>query len=232
MRIEYKDLEKKYDNKTVLKINKFPIEEGKIYSVLGFNGSGKSTLLKCTVGIEPLSKGVISYDGCYDINLVRDEISYMEQKPYIFNTTVENNIAKGLIFRGIEKNIIHEKLKKYISFFDMEHFSQRNALLLSGGESSKVALLRTAILETEVTLLDEPTSSMDVESTLKAEFLIKSIKDKKRSVIVVTHDIFQAERISDYIIFMDKGKIIEFGNKNKVLKNPSHPLVKNILNKI
>ena len=87
----------------------------------------------------------------------------------------------------------------------------KNTRELSGGEQAKVSLLRTAILETQMTFLDEPTASMDIESTLRAEKLIKTMAEGKRSVILVTHDLLQAERVADYVIFLDKGRIIEQG---------------------
>jgi tungstate transport system ATP-binding protein len=105
-----------------------------------------------------------------------------------------------------------------------------NAKKLSGGEAAKTAMLRAAVLETELTLLDEPTSSMDIENTLRAERLTKDISKNGRTVIMVTHDFYQAKRIADYIIFMDKGRIIEMGEKDKVLSNPENKLVKLILN--
>ena len=116
------------------------------------------------------------------------------------------------------------------------HYFEVNALLnkkshwLSGGERAKIALLRTAVLETKITILDEPTASMDIESSIKAEELIKQLAIGGRTVIIVTHDVYQAKRIADYVIFMDKGKIIEMGNKEYVLNNPNNKLVKQILN--
>lgn len=232
MEINYKSAVKKYNNLSVLDIEELTINEGKIYSILGFNGSGKSTLVKCTAGIEKLTSGLIKYDKVKDIESKRNKISIMNQKPYLFNESVEKNIIKGLLFRKMNSSIINNRLKHYCSYFDIEHLMNKNAKFLSGGENAKIGLLRTAILETEVTLLDEPTASMDVESTLNAERLICDMRNENKSVIVVTHDIFQAERISDYIIFMDKGKIIEFGTKYDVLRSPKHDFVKRVLNKL
>jgi len=116
------------------------------------------------------------------------------------------------------------------TFFNPKDLLNENAKKLSGGETAKTALIRIAVLETDFTLLDEPTSSMDIESTIKAEKLIMGMASGNRSVIVVTHDLYQAERIADYIIFMDKGKVIESGTKYKVIKDPDSQIVKMILN--
>jgi len=107
---------------------------------------------------------------------------------------------------------------------------EKKSSWLSGGERAKIALLRTAVLETEVTLLDEPTAGMDMESSIKAEKLIKDMSSGGRTVIIVTHDVYQAKRIADYVLFMDKGKIIEEGQSDDVLSNPKNPLIKQILN--
>ncbi len=232
LEIIYKNAVKEYNNIKVLDIENLVIREGKVISILGCNGSGKSTLMKCTDGIEKLTSGYINYDDSNKMEDRLNRISILNQNPYLFNETVEKNIIKGLLFRKMDKNEISNRFNKYSDYFDIDHLMKKNAKLLSGGESSKVALLRTAILEPEITLLDEPTASMDVESTLNAEKLITDMKTRIRTVIVITHDIFQAERISDEIIFMDKGKVIESGQKDAVLKYPKHKLVKRILNKL
>jgi len=112
----------------------------------------------------------------------------------------------------------------------VEELLNKKSHWLSGGERAKVALLRTSVLETEVTILDEPTAAMDIESSMKAEELIRNLSKDNRTVIVVTHDVYQAKRIADYVIFMDKGKILEMGNKDEVLGNPKNKLLKQILN--
>lgn len=220
---------KDYGSTRVLDIEKLQIKEG-IYVILGSNGSGKSTLLSIISGLYQLSSGNILYDGKEFNNTTRNSISILVQKPYLFRTTSYENIVSGLKFKKVNYEETKLRIKKYMRYFDVEPLLNKKSNWLSGGERAKIALLRTAVLETEVTMLDEPTSAMDIESSIKAEKLIKDMAAGGRTVIMVTHDVYQAKRIADYVIFMDKGKIIEMGQKDTVLKNPSNDLVKQILN--
>lgn len=229
MNIKVKDAFKEYNGRSVLDIKELDFEEGHIYAILGLNGSGKTTLLQCASGLEVFSKGEVFYDGCSNINDIKKNISIMTQKPYLFNTSVLDNLKIGLRFRKYSEDEIEKRISDYLSYFDIEDLLNINAKKLSGGEQAKVALLRTAVIETDVTFLDEPTASMDIESTLRAEKLIRNMALGKRTVIIVTHDLYQAERVADYVVFLDKGRIIEEGDTYKVLNFPKHNLVKQIL---
>lgn len=220
---------KDYGNARILDIEKLEFKEG-IYVILGSNGSGKSTLLSCICGITNLSSGKILYNNKpFDID-IRNSISVLVQKPYLFRKSAYENIISGLKFKKINNEDIKLRVQKYLNYFDVEPLLNKKSHWLSGGERAKIAMLRTAVLETDVTILDEPTAAMDIESSMKAEKLLKSMAKDKRTVIVVTHDVYQAKRIADYVIFMDKGKIIEMGHRDTVLNNPKNALVKQILN--
>lgn len=220
---------KDYGNTRVLDINKLEFNKG-IYVILGSNGSGKSTLLSCIAGLNNLSSGKILYEGKdFNINM-RNSVSLLVQKPYLFRKTSYENIISGLKFRKINLEETDKRVNKYLDYLDVQQLLDKKAHWLSGGERAKIALLRTAVLETEVIMLDEPTSAMDIESSIKAERLIMDMASNNRTVIIVTHDVYQARRIADFVIFMDKGKIIEMGKKEEVLMNPSNALIKQILN--
>lgn len=220
---------KNYGNARVLDIEKLEFKEG-IYVILGANGSGKSTLLNCICGINHLSSGKILYNSKNFDASTRDLISVQVQKPYLFRKSAYENIISGLRFKKYNKEVIDLRVQKYLNYLDVESLLNKKSNWLSGGERAKIAMLRTAVLETEVTMLDEPTAAMDIESSMKAEQLLKDMAENKRTVIVVTHDVYQAKRIADYVIFMDKGKIIEMGHTDNVLNNPKNALVKQILN--
>lgn len=229
MNIEVSNVIKQYGDRVVLNIDKFNFSKPGLYLILGLNGSGKSTFLECISGINKVSLGSIKYEN-KSFNDVKGQISMLLQKPYIFNASVKENIIKGLLFKEKKWEKLLEKYNSYTKDFDIEKLIDKNARTLSGGEKSKTALLRVAMLETKLTLLDEPTASMDLESTLVAERLIKQMALDDRTVIMITHDLYQAKRIADYVLYMDKGKIIEYGSKVKFFSNPSNEKVKILLN--
>lgn len=229
MNIKIVNASKKYYEKEVLYIDELSFEKSKVYALMGLNGSGKTSLLQCVSGLDSFTQGEIKYNSSEDINSVRRNISVMVQKPYLFNCTVKENIILGLKFRKLCESHIKNKLEEYLNYLELNNLLNKNAKELSGGEQARVSLARTAILETEVTFLDEPTASMDIESTFQAEKLIKNMAEGERSVILVTHDLFQAKRIADYVIFLDKGKIIEQGEAFRVYNYPKHKLLKQIL---
>lgn len=229
MNIRVRNVSKEYNGKEVLNIDELNFKEGYVIALMGLNGSGKTTLLQCVSGLEAFTRGTVLYDNCNSSQFVKNDISVMLQSPYLFNSTVIENIIIGLKFKKFSNEAIQERLSRYVTCFNIDDLLNKNTRELSGGEQAKVSLLRTAILETQVTFLDEPTASMDIESTLSAEKLIKTMAEGKRSVILVTHDFLQAERVADFVIFLDKGRIIEQGEKNKVLKFPEHKLLRQIL---
>lgn len=229
MNIEVLNIIKQYGNRVVLNIDKFNFKNTGLYIILGLNGSGKSTFLECIAGVNRINSGSIKYDH-KDFKDEKDKVSMLLQKPYIFNASVKENIIKGLLFKGKRWEELLQKYNSYIEDFHMEKLMDKNAKTLSGGEKAKTALLRVAMLETKITLLDEPTASMDLESTLVAEKLIKNMSLDGRIVIMITHDLYQAKRIADYVLYMDKGKIIEYGGKVGFFSNPSNEKLKMWLN--
>ena len=230
MIISVENLVKDYGSARVLDVEKLRLNEG-IYVILGSNGSGKSTLISLISGLLKPSSGSVLYNGKKIDDSLRNYISVLVQKPYLFKKSSYENIISGLKFKKISKEEIELRLEKYLHYLDVKPLLSKKSHWLSGGERAKIALLRTAVLETEVTILDEPTAAMDIESTFKAEVLFRDMASNNRTVIVVTHDVFQARRIADYVLFMDKGKIIEMGLKYDVLDNPKSALLKQILNK-
>ena len=230
MNVYIENVFKEYNGRRVLDIDKLTLEKGKVYAVLGLNGSGKSALLECIAGLQQPDGGRILYDNNLTLDLISNKISMMTQKPYLFNKTVLENIMSGLEYRKIPKLAIKERVEQYLDYLDIDELLNKNAKKLSGGEAAKTALLRTAVLETNLTILDEPTASMDMESTLRAEKLIKDMAKKDRTVVFVTHDLYQAQRIANEVVFMDRGRILEQGSKNAVFTNPQSSLLKMMLN--
>ncbi len=230
MNIDIENAQKYYDGRLIVDVEKLSITHNKIYAVLGMNGSGKSTFINCLAGILDFDKSKINYDG-KDTKLAKKDIALMLQNFYIFNDTVFNNIALSLKFLNLKQDKIEERIESYMEYFDIKRYLNKNATKLSGGEKAKVALLRTMVSEKDTIFLDEPTSNMDMESVISAERLIVYSKSIGKTIILVTHNFLEAERIADFIIFMEKGKIIEMGKKEEVFNFPKNELVKKILRK-
>ena len=214
-----KNLKKTYGEKTVLNINEFSFEPGKIYAIIGANGSGKSTFLKIIAGtLKPSEKPEITLDG--------KTLAYMPQKNYAFKTTV----LKNVMLSAKNKTEDITTAKEYLSEMKIDHLKNQNASKLSGGETARMCLCRIFLSNSDIILLDEPTAAMDIESTLLSEALIKKyIKKTNATIIMVTHSVNQAKRLSDEVIFMKDGQIIEYGKSNEILNLPSKPESKEFL---
>ena len=207
LNIKIKYAKKRYDGKIVLDVENVDIKSNNIYAVVGMNGSGKSTLINGMAGVEEFSECSITYDG-KQFEEVKDNISLMLQNFYIFNDTVRNNIL--LPVKYSKKKIDFQKnLEKYMKFFNLEPLLDKNARKLSGGEKTKTALLRALIRNTDLVILDEPTNNMDVDGIKAVEELIMYLKEEGKTVILITHNIMQVERTADYVLFIDKGRVVE-----------------------
>jgi len=221
MEIYLKNIMKKYNEKVVLDIDNFHFKEGKIYGIIGPNGAGKSTLLKIIGDIDKSSNGEILYDGKTIYKDILKKITYLNQKPYLFSTSVYNNIAYPLAIRKVNKGEIKEKVSQVMEEFKIDSLKNQLATNLSGGESQKVALSRAVIFKPNLLLLDEPTANID-PNTLEIieKAIVKRNKELGTTIIIVTHNISQANRICDEVIFMTKGRIIESGNATEIITNP------------
>lgn len=196
---------KTYDDRVVLNVPEMTIPDGKIISVIGTNGSGKSTFAKI------LSKIENPDDMRKDVMEANVELGYLPQRPYIFNMSLKKNM-----------NIIDGESQELMIRLKIKSLENENAKKLSGGEAAKLSLGRILKKNFDVLFLDEPTSAMDIESTLTAEDLIKEYNQKTgATVFIITHELKQARRISDYVMFFDKGEPVSFDDTEKVLGNPS-----------
>lgn len=210
MDIIIKNLTKRYEEKVVLDIESLLLTKGTLYGIFGPNGAGKSTLLKIIAGLDENITGQILYDGRQITSRVLKNITYMSQKPYLFRTSVFNNIAYPLKIRKYSKTIINTKVNEIMEELQLSSLKDQLATHLSGGESQKVSLARALVFEPELLLLDEPTANIDSDSIKLIEStILKRKKEKQMTTIIITHSFEQAKRICDDIIFINKGKIQE-----------------------
>ena len=215
MNIILKKITKKYGCRIVLDIPSLNLQQGKIYALLGPNGSGKSTLLRLIAGIETPDSGEILYDG--DISFPSGEVAYQPQNPYVFDFTVKKNILLGMGTRPCNETEVEQTLER----LDMKDFIMTRSTRLSGGEVQRIVLARTLSRNSKVVLLDEPTSAEDIRGSYLIENFMRETCDRKGPAIIFsTHAPSQALRIADEVIFLWKGKIVEQGKSEDVLRRP------------
>ncbi|HLR35667.1 MAG TPA: ATP-binding cassette domain-containing protein [Tissierellales bacterium] len=208
MKISIKNLKKFYSEKLILDIDGLEIEEGKITGIIGPNGSGKSTLLKIISGLDEEFSGEIKYDNKYLNRDIYKRMTLVMQKPYLFKRKVFDNIEYPLKIRNIKKENRKERAIDILKRLEIEELKNKKAHLLSGGESQKVSLARALIFNPKLLLLDEPTSNIDPESIKVMEReIIRYNRETKGTVLIVTHNMDQSERICDKVLFLDKGKV-------------------------
>jgi tungstate transport system ATP-binding protein len=218
---ELKDVTKAYGNKIVVDAVNLEIHEGEILALLGPNGSGKTTILKILAFIENPTNGEVKFQGekvnFKNTEKVRLQSTLVFQKTTLFNTSVYNNIAYGLKIRKVPKAVREEEVKKALKLVKLEGFEKRPARKLSGGEQQRVAIARALVLKTKLLLLDEPTANMDPKNAGILEKVIDTVNRKNKvTIVMATHNMFQARKLPHRIALMDEGKITEVGTPAEV----------------
>lgn len=249
--MEMKDLFFTYPGapEPTLKNNNLPIYENKVTALIGPSGCGKSTLLRAMNRIHDLYPG-FKYEG--EINLLNKESGSMEnildlkreneliqlrqrvgmifQKPTPFPMSIYDNIAYGLKLSGIKRKAeldeqVEKALRDAAIWEETKERLNDSAMGLSGGQQQRLCIARSVALKPDVLLFDEPTSALDPKSTAAIEVLINELKDEI-SIVIVTHNMQQAARISDFTTFMYLGDIIEYDVTEKVFNEPANELTK------
>jgi len=231
LRIQVSGLKKEYDGVKVLDIDKLSFAEGALHVVMGPNGSGKSTLLEIIAGLTRPDGGSVLYgDRQKDFEAVRRSITLVMQRSYLFHTSVYNNIAMGLKYRGLDREVLKDRVLKCAEALDIKRFLHRNARTLSGGEKQRVALARALALKPDLLLLDESTANLDPESIIIIERVLRDYqKESGATIIFVTHNVFQAKRLADRAYLLMRGRIIEEGESKEFFENPGSALAKGFL---
>jgi len=215
--ISLSGISKVIDRRTILSDISFEAEKGKILCVLGPSGAGKTTLLRILAFLERQSSGQYCFDGeAVDFNnldILRHRITMVFQKPILFNTSVFENVAFGLEARGMKREDIKRVVGENIEMVGMQRYETESALKLSGGEGQRIALARAFAIRPDVLLLDEPTANLDPANVSIVEDIIKRFNDSGSTIIIATHNIPQAERLSDKILFLLDGRAEDFLEK-------------------
>lgn len=233
-KIAVKNLDLWYNDFKALKNINLSLPANKISAFIGPSGCGKSTLLKslnrmndlvegCKITGEVTLDGESVYGGM-DVNTLRKRVGMVFQKPNPFPMSIYDNIAFGPRTHGIRQKqkldeIVEESLKKAAIWEETKDILKKSALAMSGGQQQRLCIARALAVKPEVLLMDEPTSALDPISTSKIEDLAAELK-KDYTIIMVTHNMQQAVRISDYTAFFLLGEVIEFSETEKMFSNP------------
>jgi len=234
---EVKNLNLSYGEKQALKDISMTIGSKEIVAFIGPSGCGKSTFLRtlnrmndlidnCKIDGEVKYHNQNIYQNDIDIYSLRKNVGMVFQSPNPFPMSIYDNIAYGPRCQGIKKRdvlnkIVEDSLKEAALFDEVSDRLHDSALALSGGQQQRLCIARALAMKPEVILMDEPTSALDPIATLKIEELILELK-KEYTIVIVTHNMQQAARISDKTAFFYMGELIEFGETEKIFTNPKH----------
>ncbi len=242
--IETRNLSLWYGNKQALKNIDMKIPEEKVTAIIGPSGCGKSTLIRCfnrmndiieicRVKGNILIDGKDIYDKTMDVVELRKNVGMVFQKPNPFPKSIYENIAYATRIHGIKNKkklneIVEKCLKQAFLWDEVKDRLDGSARSLSGGQQQRLCIARALAIEPKIILMDEPCSALDPIATAKIEELIRYLSEKY-TVVIVTHNMQQAARVSDYTAYMYIGEVIEFGKTKQIFENPSEENTENYI---
>lgn len=237
---ELKHIKKSYNNNLVLDDINLKVETGEIVALIGRSGAGKTTLIKVATMLEKVDSGTLMIDnenydfthlGEKEIRDIRLKEGLVFQNFNLFkNKTVLENVTEGLICaRNYDKDEAIRVALEMLDKVGMIHKKNAYPKSLSGGESQRVGIARSLVYNPSICFFDEPTSALDVENKQEVVRVLKSIKDNKRTILLVTHEINLVKALADRVYFMSGGRIIEEGKTNVILDNPNTLELKHFL---
>lgn len=227
MRLYIKNLTKEYEGRRVLDVDELNIDSGSLCGIIGPNGAGKSTLLSIAAGLLTPTTGELYYGDALSQQAPYRDVTLVFQAPYLIRTTVWKNIAYPLKLRGWDSDSIEKRVSELAEEFGLTGFLKQKSWKLSGGELQKAALARALSFHPKLLLLDEPTANVDPATTSEIERILKKINEKEgTTVLLITHNLVQARRLCRDVMFMDRGRVMEYGDGEVLLKSPQHELTK------
>ena len=239
--LSIRSLEKSFGSLSVLKDISLSVDRGNVISIIGPSGSGKSTLLRCASFLETADGGDILYDGQYamregvyasraELNRFRTRFGLVFQNFQLFpHYSVLKNITEAPILHGEDKDEVYERAMGLIRKMGLTGREKAYPYQLSGGQQQRVAIARALALRPEVLYFDEPTSALDPELTGEVLKVIRQLAEEKMTMVVVTHEMPFAKAVSNRVIFMADGVIVEQGDPREVFDNPREERTKQFL---
>jgi tungstate transport system ATP-binding protein len=228
-----KGVYKSYGGRKILEPADFFFPPGRITCIIGPNGSGKSTLLNIASFLVKPDGGTVEYeDGGSPVPLclsLRRRLTSVTQAPLLFSTTLFKNITYGLKFRDLTADEIKARAHEALELGGLSHLWNAAARTLSGGEAQRAAMVRAYALKPEVVFLDEPFSNLDPEGGRLMERLTLRMRDSGAAVVLVTHNLFQARRLSDRVYFLFEGRLIEHGEADGFFNEPGEELTRQFM---
>ena len=239
--LEIRGLRKSFGSLSVLKDISLSVEPGNVVSIIGPSGSGKSTLLRCASFLETADGGDILYDGQYavqngvyaskaDLNRFRTRFGMVFQNFNLFpHYSVMKNISEAPILHGEDREAVRERSMQLLRKMGLEGKEDAYPCQLSGGQQQRVAIARALATNPEILFFDEPTSALDPELTGEVLKVIRQLAEDRMTMVVVTHEMPFARAVSNRVIFMDKGVIVEQGDPEAVFGAPTQERTKQFL---
>lgn len=239
--LSIRSLQKSFGTLSVLKDISLSVDRGNVISIIGPSGSGKSTLLRCASFLETADGGDILYDGQYamrdgvyagkgELNRFRTLFGLVFQNFNLFpHYSVLKNVSEAPILHGEDREEVRERSLKLLKKMGLDGKENAYPYQLSGGQQQRVAIARALAMNPEVLYFDEPTSALDPELTGEVLKVIRQLADEKMTMVVVTHEMPFAKAVSNRVIFMDGGVIVEQGDPIEVFENPKEERTKQFL---
>lgn len=238
--IRVENLIKQFDDRIILNRINLTVNPKEVITLVGSSGSGKTTLLRCLNLLNEPNSGHIFFedqdlmDPNTDINKLREHMGMVFQQFNLFNNknVLDNCIMGPMIRLGLTKKEATERAVKYLTKVGLKDFIKQDVRRLSGGQKQRVAIARALCMEPKVMLFDEPTSALDPEMVGEVLSVIKTLRDEGMTMVIVTHEMGFANEVSDRILFMDQGIVLEENNPKDFFAQPKEERTRQFLNRV
>jgi tungstate transport system ATP-binding protein len=226
---------KEYEERKVVEVEALDIREGEIFGLVGPSGAGKSTLLRLLNFLEPPTRGSILFSGVefnreHTMPLeLRRRVTTVFQRPLLLSRSVWANVNYGLWLRGKRNGA--RQVDETLAQVGLSELARQRARTLSGGEAQRVALARAMVLEPQVLLLDEPTANLDPYNVSLIEDIVRALNEEQgTTMVLVTHNVFQARRLANRVGLMLEGRLIEVADVDTFFESPQDPRTTSFVN--